>query len=176
MDEDVDKMFQNLSEEQRTSVNFLINKALRRYSEWEVYAEKFGFLSITGKMFEGLPDHLSMKDVRELGRHVADNSYREFVNFYYKKFTYDTVLKTLELLGQTYARTFVFERNYDGKNEILIFNHGSGLNTSAYFGEIIRGLMQKLGHNVEISETEDQIVVTVPNVGKDDHTAKARVS
>ncbi len=60
VDADVFEAVSSLAEKEKTSVNAVANRALRRYIEWEVFAEKFGLLSITSgtitKLFDTLTD------------------------------------------------------------------------------------------------------------------------
>ncbi len=43
LDSDVLLKIEELAEQENISISFVINKALRRHVEWEIYAEKFGF-------------------------------------------------------------------------------------------------------------------------------------
>ena len=44
---------EELANQENVSISFIINKALRRHVEWEIYAEKFGFMmAFTAKMRE----------------------------------------------------------------------------------------------------------------------------
>jgi hypothetical protein len=159
LDEDVDRMFQDLADRERTSINHLVSKALRRYAEWDVHAERFGFLTIGAKQLVKLFNNLSEQDAREMGQEAGNTTFPEFIQFYFKKFNYDTVLKTLELLGHTYGRMYTMESNFDGKTQILVLKHGRGPRTSAFLGEAVTILFRRLGLKPEVSETEDQVTV-----------------
>src|SRR6266705_6013679 len=41
---DVFPKLEALAEQEDVSISFIINKALRRHVEWQIYAEKFGFM------------------------------------------------------------------------------------------------------------------------------------
>src|SRR5437879_12525970 len=122
---------EELANQENVSISFIINKALRRHVEWEIYAEKFGFMmAFTAKMrriYESLTD----AEARELGRQSAKNEYSEFINFWFKKIDFDTTVKALEILRRDYARPFIFEHRSDGKLHTIIFKHNKGPRTSA---------------------------------------------
>lgn len=160
LDEDVDRMFQNLSDKEKTSINHLVSKALRRYAEWDVHAERFGFLTVGTKMLAKLFNRLTDEEARELGREVANNAGPEFINFYFKKYNYDTVIKTVQILGQ-YGKMYTFETSFDGKTRVLVLKHGRGPRTSAYLAQAMGGLFQRLGVKPEITETEGQVSIKV---------------
>jgi hypothetical protein len=165
LDEDVDRMFQDLADKEKTSINHLVSKALRRYAEWDVHAERFGFLTIGTKQLTKLFNNLTDKEAREMGQEAGNSTWPEFIQFYHKKFNYDTVMRTLELLGHTYARMYTLESSYDSKHQVLVLKHNRGSRTSAFLAESIKALFLRLGLKPEITETEDQVTLKVqPNL------------
>ncbi len=155
-------MFQDLADREKVSTNHLVNKALRRYGEWEVLAERYGFVTISNRILGVLFEKLSMEEARQMGREAGGPFTMEFIQFYFKKFNYDTAMKALELLGHQYARNYTFERGVENNEDMLILKHGRGPKTSAYMAEGLKGLFQQLGIKIGVMETEDQIVVRTP--------------
>ncbi len=154
---------EELANQENVSISFIINKALRRHVEWEIYAEKFGFMmAFTAKMrriYESLTD----AEARELGRQSAENEYSEFINFWFKKINFDTTVKALELLGSEYARSFRFEHSFDGSTHTIIFKHDIGPRTSAYYAEMAKVLFNRLNLKVDTVESDQQVTITVRN-------------
>src|SRR6266496_4856658 len=154
---------EELANQENVSISFIINKALRRHVEWEIYAEKFGFMmAFTSKMrriFESLTD----AEARELGSQSAENEYSEFINFWFKKIDFDTTVKALELLGSEYARSFKFEHSFDGSMHTIIFKHDRGPRTSAYYAEMAKVLFNRLNLKVDTVESDQQLSIIVRN-------------
>jgi len=154
---------EELAKQESVSISFIINKALRRHVEWEIYAEKFGFMmAFTAKMrriYESLTD----EEARELGRQSAENEHSEFINFWFKRIDFDTTLKALEILGSDYARSFKFEHSFDGNVHTVIFKHDRGPRTSAFYAEIARVLFNRLNMKVDTIESDQQLTVIVRN-------------
>ena len=154
---------EELANQENVSISFIINKALRRHVEWEIYAEKFGFMmAFTSKMrriFESLTD----AEARELGSQSAENEYSEFINFWFKKIDFDTTVKALEILGSEYARSFKFEHSFDGSMHTIIFKHDRGPRTSAYYAEMAKVLFNRLNLKVDTVESDQQVTITVRN-------------
>jgi hypothetical protein len=172
IDEDVDQMFQELADREKVSTNHLVNKALRRYGEWEVLAERYGFVTISNRMLGVLFERLTIEEARKMGREAGGPSTAEFIQFYFKKFNYDTTMRTLELLGHQYARNYTFEKSGEGNEEMIIMKHGRGAKTSAYMAEGLKSVFGQLGMKIDVMETEDQIVARIPR--KQTVTAAAR--
>jgi hypothetical protein len=161
LDEEVDQMFQQMSDRDRVSANHLINRALRRYAEWEVAAERFGFVTISGSVLGELFDSLTIEQARKLGREGGATSWMEFISFYFKKLDYDSLLKSMELLSHRYGRMFTLETKTEGRNTILIMKHNIGPKRSAYIAEAIRTIFTRFGIKPDITESEDQVTVRV---------------
>src|SRR3989442_6755630 len=72
IDRDVDRKMEGLSSEGRVSMNQMANKALRRYVEWEVNAEKFGTVTTSASTIRKFFDYLTIKQAKEMGTCWAD--------------------------------------------------------------------------------------------------------
>jgi hypothetical protein len=163
-----------MAEKERTSVNAVVNKALRKYVEWDVFAEKYGLLSVTSGTITKLFNMMTDKQARELGTDYGSNLAPELITFFFKRFDFETVLKALDLLGTKYGRLFNFDYIYDGKMYTLFIRHGRGMKHSIYYEEVAKALFGRLGLKPEISMTDSQVNVLIPSrqvhhAGHQDH-------
>jgi len=154
---------EELANQENVSISFIINKALRRHVEWEIYAEKFGFMMVFTAKMRRIYESLTDAEARELGSQSAENEYSEFINFWFKKIDFDTTVKALELLGSEYARSFKFEHSFDGSMHTIIFKHDRGPMTSAYYAEMAKVLFNRLNLKVDTVESDQQVTITVRN-------------
>ena len=162
IDADVFEAVTSLADREKTSVNGVVNRALRRYTEWEVFAEKFGLQSVPSSTISNLFNLLTEKQTRKLGENYGNILAPELITFWFKKLDFATVLKALDLLGMRYARLFDFHHVFDGKTYTLFIRHGKGLRLSIYYEEAAKALFGKLGIKPEISLTDSQVVVVIP--------------
>jgi predicted AlkP superfamily phosphohydrolase/phosphomutase len=160
---DILQKLEELAKQESVSISFIINKALRRHVEWEIYAEKFGFMMMFTAKMRRIYDSFTDEEARELGRQSASNEYSEFINFWFKKIDFDTTLKALEILGSEYARSFKFEHSFDGSTHTIIFKHDRGPRTSAYYAEMSKVLFNRLNMKVETVESDQQLTINVHN-------------
>src|SRR2546428_315713 len=70
IDETVDRQLREWAEREGVSVSFLANKALRRLVEWDMYADRFGFIAMPREALSRMIELLSEDEVRDLGRWV----------------------------------------------------------------------------------------------------------
>jgi len=68
IEKDADERLRHLAEQGDTSVNTLVNRALRKFVEWDAYGEKFGFITLPSAMLIKLMDCLTDEEARELLR------------------------------------------------------------------------------------------------------------
>ncbi len=161
VDADVFDAVSTLADKEKTSVNAVVNRALRRYVEWEIFAEKFGLQSVTGATITKLFDLVTEKQTRELGEHYGRNIAPELITFWFKKLDFATVLKALDLLGMRYGRLFHFDYVFDGEKYTLFIRHERGMKLSIYYEAAAKALFGKLGIRPETSVTDSQVTVVV---------------
>ena len=159
-----DTKLEAIAREQNVPVNFLVNKAINRFVDWEVHAEKFRFISVSPSTQAKLMGYLTEEQARELGKWWAENAIIGLIVFWFKKFDFDSLMQAIELLGSEYGRIFTHKFSIDdGGNYTIILRHERGLKTSYFYEEAAKSLFTRLGiKNMQSSTTEDQVTVSVP--------------
>jgi len=159
-----DAKLEAVAREQNVPVNALVNKAINRFIDWEVHAEKFRFMSVSPSTQAKLMDYLTEEQARELGKWWAENAIIGLIVFWFKKFDFDALMKAIELLGSEYGRIFTHKFSIDDDgNYTIVLRHERGLKTSYFYEEAAKSLFTRLGiKNMKSSTTEDQVTVNVP--------------
>jgi hypothetical protein len=157
---EIDRSLQQLARQDRVSVNYLVTSSLKRLTEWDIVAEKFGFVAVPGSLQAKMYSYFTIEQARELGEWAAKNFGRDFILFRFKKLSLDTVLEALRLLGSRYARTFSIEHTFDGKAHTIIVKHGLGAKGSVFNEEFLTNIFRGLLNlDPESERTEDQVVI-----------------
>src|SRR5436309_14623592 len=73
IDEDIDFPLEKLSHEQRVSVNYFANQALRKFVEWDVFADWFGFVTLPSDTFAPLVCSTTPEQAKHVGTWFAKN-------------------------------------------------------------------------------------------------------
>jgi hypothetical protein len=162
IDRDVDRKMEGLSSEGRVSMNQMANKALRRYVEWEVNAEKFGTVTTSASTIRKFFDYLTIEQAKEMGSWWGENQAPGIITFWFKKFDFDSVLKALEFLGAQYGRAFTSDYAFDGRSHTLIVKHDMGLKASVFYAEAVKAAFSHLGLGTDIFVTDDQVIAISP--------------
>jgi hypothetical protein len=161
LDQDTIDGLNAISEKERVNVNVLANKALRRYVEYDVLAERFGLITISKALLRTLFALMTEEQARELGRQSGREAGPGFVTFWYKKFDIENTIKAMGKVTSEYGRNFSFDSSFDGNTHVLIMRHESGKNVSAYYSESVRAVFAMLGLDCRMEENEDQVTAYV---------------
>jgi len=163
IEESVDKQLREWAEREGVTVSFLANKALRRLVEWDMYADRFGFVAMPKEALSRMVDLLPEDQVRELGRWAGENVYRAFTTFVFKHFDADAVLEVLPKLTGRYMKAFEYEEKRDGRRTVIVLAHGCGRKYSVYYEEVARALFQNpVGHEIHTEPQENALVLELP--------------
>jgi len=161
LDRDTTENLRALSEKERVNVNVLANKALRRYVEYDVLADRFGLITISKGLLKALFALTTEEQARELGRKSGHEAGPAFVTFWYKKFDLENTIKAIGKVTSEYGRNFSFDSSFDGKTHVLVMRHESGKNASAYYAESLKAIFALLGLDSRMEENEDQVTAYV---------------
>jgi hypothetical protein len=159
IDETVDRRLREWAEREGVSVSFLANKALRRLVEWDMYADRFGFIAMPREALSRMVELLSEDEVRDLGRWAGEDVYRAFTTFMFKHLDLDTVLQIIPRLTSRYTKAFEYEEKRDGAQTVIVLKHGSGRKYSLFYEEVARALFADLGIRAIRTEPQENAVV-----------------
>jgi hypothetical protein len=172
MPREVEKQLGEIASSEKITVNGLVNRVLRKFVDWDYYAEKGGFASSPPRQFLMIParwelfprllSHASHDDAARLGRWAGRNVTREVAVFWFKQFSVSTALKTLELFASRFARRYEHSHNTIGKEEVVTIRHGMGRSWSIFYEHLVRTVFEELlGRKVKITQTKNQIVAHI---------------
>jgi hypothetical protein len=162
IDRDVDTLLRQLSDEERVSVNHLVNRSLRKLVEWDSYADKFGVVSLPSALVHRMMDGLTEQQAKELGGWVGRNLVREFLSFWFKEVTLRTVMREYPRLNALYGKAFEYEEMKQDGRWLVILKHGGGRKWSTFYAEVLRTLFEEVVEEpASVEATENQILVQV---------------
>jgi hypothetical protein len=159
IDDTVDRQLREWAEREGVTVSFLVNKALRRLVEWDMYADRFGFIAMPKEALSRMIELLSEDEVRELGHWVGENVYRAFTTFVFKHLDLEAVLEVIPKLTSRYTKAFEYEEKRDGSRTVIVLRHGRGRMYSLYYEELLRALFVDLGGRGTRTEAQENAVV-----------------
>jgi hypothetical protein len=161
VDNDVEDRLVEIAEKNKATVNSLVARALRRFVEWDYYADRFGLVTVPDAILRKIFGVLTEEQARNVGKWAGDHTIPELINFWYKQITLNTILDSMEMMGNKYGRAFKFEQSTDRDNHTLILKHDKGRQTSAFYSEALKSLATRIGMSTQPTETDEQLVIKV---------------
>jgi hypothetical protein len=159
IERDVDEFLRKFGDSEGVSVNLLVNKAIRRLVEWDIYADKFGLVALPASLVERMMAHLTDEEAAELGRWVGRNVLPEFMTFWFKEVSLQSMVVGFPRLTSRYGRAFEYEEHAKEGKWTVILKHGAGGRWSIYYEELLRTSFQELLKTpVQTEKTDDQVV------------------
>jgi hypothetical protein len=151
---ELDNALETISKERGLSVNSFISILLKKYVEWDKYADRFGYVTLTRESLRRILNATDDNKLKESAQDYGSTIPKEFLMFWFKEFNIDSVLTALSLRCK-YANIAEYEIKIDGSNYIIILHHDPGIRWSEFFGytlqqEIIKIVLQVLAR-LEIS-------------------------
>jgi hypothetical protein len=159
IERDVDEFLRKFGEREGVSVNLLVNKAIRRLVEWDIYAEKFGLIALPSSLIERMMDRLTDEEAADLGRWVGKNLVPEFITFWFKEVSLQAMVIGFPRLQSRYGRAFEYEEQVNGGRWTIILKHSSGQKWSIYYEELLKTAFRDLlKTELQVERTDDQVV------------------
>jgi hypothetical protein len=165
IEQDTNGAIQKLAEEEGISVNFLANKAIKTYLEWNVVARKLGLCSVSDSLMNRLVECHDEKKCEELGRRSAREVVEPYAEYLYGGLTVDNAEAVLRKLSQ-YGGRFEFAESGDAKWKILLLRHSSGKKWSIYYSGLIETIYKEMfGKTITLTCTEDLCIARIKSDG-----------
>lgn len=159
IDRDVDEFLRKFGERESVSVNLLVNKALRRLVEWDIYAEKFGLVELPARLIERIMEKLTEEEAREIGRWVGQKLLPEFITFWFKEVNMQSMVVGYPRLQSRYGGAFEYEERVKAGKWTIVLKHGGGAKWSAYYEEFLKTAFRDLlKTEITVEKSEDQVV------------------
>ncbi|HEX4922109.1 MAG TPA: hypothetical protein VFV92_15395 [Candidatus Bathyarchaeia archaeon] len=163
LNSEVDTKLDDLSKKKGFSVNVLANKAIRKFVDWDSSAEVLGIVSTSKYTLRFLWDSLPEEKARALGRKAGGQAAVEFSNFWFKKFSWDTMIEAARLWSAEYGGVYHFQHDYSDSSEVhtLVSYHDLGRNFTSYLSEAFKETIKLLVADFEVTESEKRLVIHV---------------
>jgi hypothetical protein len=169
LDDDLDRALQDRARDANVSVNFLVNKLIRKFIDWDVPAERVGTVHVPSILIKRLYEEIDDGEAESLGVWIGHEFYQPFCKYLFGELTFETSIVAFKRMSE-YGGRFVFDSSSDKKNHILVLRHGAGQKLSAYYAGLLRGVYEELlKMEVKVECTRDLCIAQIPVSRADTH-------
>jgi len=146
MDSNLSNRLHKKSEEQKVSLNTLINNMLHKQVHWYDLTNEIGWVSIFRTPFKELMDSISKEKVIKIGQTVGKDDLQNSINYFYGKIDLGTVLDLLKQRFQTMKVQFR-QISHNGTEKIII-QHDLGKNWPHLIVSELNELLNEIGYRI----------------------------
>jgi hypothetical protein len=146
MDSNLSSQLHKKSEEQKVSLNTLINNMLDKQVHWYDLTNEIGWVSIFRATFKELMDSISKEKAIKIGQTVGKDDLQNSINYFYGKIDVTTILDLLKRRFQTMKVQFR-QISHNGIEKIII-QHDLGKNWPHLIVSELNELLNEIGYRI----------------------------
>jgi hypothetical protein len=155
---ELNNLLQKDAEAKGTNFNALLAAIIKKYAEWDRYAEKFGCVVSPRSFFRDLIEAAEEEKLRKHAGELFSGIFRAALLLWFGKVETKSYLEMLSLMSK-YSGFFSQEVETDGRNYRMTFRHDLGERWSTFIRHgACEGVKSTLGI-IPQSETSDNSVV-----------------
>ena len=146
----------DLSKVKEVSTNTLVNQALRKFIDWDVYVPRSGFVSMTKPVLKKIFEKLDDKFVVEIASKIGKSEIEDIVLFMRGKIDLESFLSWYEtmMLNSSVQTSHMI----DGNIHSIVLKHDLGRKWALYQTTILELVFRKVLHkNVELEHDQNTI-------------------
>jgi hypothetical protein len=122
---DLDELLQKDAKAKKTSVNGLIAAVMTKYSEWDRFADKFGYVSLPKNLLRDLLDATDDETLLKLAGKFGAEHPNEVIHFWFKRINLETLLGYIRIHSE-YCNLGQVEIESDDRGYTIRIHHDYG--------------------------------------------------
>jgi len=146
MDSNLSGKLHEKSDEQKVSLNTLINNMLEKQVHWHDLANEIGWVNIFRTTFKELMDSISKEKAIKIGQTVGKEDLQNSINFFYGKVDLNTILDLVKRKFQTMK--VQFRQISKNDTEKIIIQHDLGKNWPYMVVAELNELLNEVGYRI----------------------------
>lgn len=175
MDKELSESVRKIAKEEDVSVNSLINRLLKKYSEWDAVEARTLEVHVTKAFVKRVMARLTDNEVRALARSSTPTALTR-LQVREGQITLQGLLKTAELYGK-YSGLYRLEHTSQGERHVLNFRHEICYKWSVFLSTVIKNLLGEIpDYVVEFKLNSDSCVVRLERLPNSRARTEARLA
>jgi hypothetical protein len=146
IENDLLEALEEMASEQRVSVNLAVNRALRRYVEWDSAERSRGYVSVPSGLLSKLMSFLTVEKAQELGRSAATSAFIPNMRRRNPIVSVQSVVDDMKMAAK-YTGRYTFDYTEKEGRGLILLRQQLGRNWSGFYAasleEIFRVYLKK---------------------------------
>jgi len=154
IEDDLDESIHRIALKERVSVNFVINRAIRKFIDWDKSPATRGMVSVPSRLVTRLLDHHKPEEARELGKWAGLKLFIPNMKAQYPTVDLEAAIRGVSMLS-SYGGRFEFGHTASGTTHTIMIRHSLGRRWSSYYAGALEAIFgEYLRKNVKLRVTE----------------------
>ncbi len=158
MTQALDELLDGDARARKISTNALIGIILTKYAEWDRFADRFGYVSVSRELFRRLLENSERDEIANISSELGARLPNELMNFWFKRANLDSILALISLYC-TYGGAGQYELETDGSTYTVTAHHDLGEKWSLFLKGLFGRAMAELNIIPQFETTRDLIVM-----------------
>lgn len=162
--QELDDLIRKDATDRGLTVNALISSILAKYAEWDRYADRFGFVTITRDGFRSFIEAIEDDRLVEIAEELGARNPREMTLFWFKRLSLRTFLRYLSIYSR-YGRIGEYEVEAAGGSHTITLHHDLGRKYSLLLARFLKRALEtiaKVSPQLSVGENALAIRFTSP--------------
>lgn len=147
------------AEQDRTSLNTLVNRVLEEYVEWGSHASEAQLISFPRALLVDLMERLSEDDVVMTAKSIVRTEVKDIVLLMREKYDLSSFLDVVE--SWLKASGFPYRQYMENGFHTYVVQHDMSQKWSVYLGEVFKGVVEQFSKKLEYDVTPNTLVFKV---------------
>lgn len=174
VDEELDKAVAKRAADEGVSVNFIVGRALRKMTDWDMPGVKLGFVTTSSALLSLLGEGYGEDEMKAQGRRIARDFMKPATEYMFGKFSLDSSIELLRRSSIYGGRmSFDFVEGSDSRKSVLLIKHGQGRKWSSYYSGMLEETFNVLlGYPGRSTQTDSLCIMQLDS--RPSHPAPSR--
>ncbi|MEE8198507.1 MAG: hypothetical protein V3R48_02220 [Thermoplasmata archaeon] len=160
--EELDDLLRQDAKDSGATVNALISSILRKYAEWDRYAERFGYMTISRDAFRALLEAIEDEKLVEIAKDLSPSLAREVALHWFKQVTLNTFLGFLKASSR-YTQLGDYQVERSAARDTLAIHHDLGPKWSLLLSRAIARAIESIANiSAKLSIEENTFTLSFP--------------
>jgi hypothetical protein len=156
--QDVLEFIRQEAMERQVSLNTVVNQILTKHYEWDAFAEKYGFVSVSPEYYKGILDATDGKALEQRALQTAPQL-RDYIRLAEKSEDVESMLHGFRI-GAKYSGLGRLEMKREEPKYQLYLHHGFGEKHSLYVKNLLESIISSIVGTTPTSEmTANSVVI-----------------
>lgn len=161
LESDIIERLKMKAHQDETTLNTLVNRVLRKYTEWGIFLEdRLGIISLTRPVAQELFSRLEKDQIVRLAREVGKGAVIDLTLFMKGDLNSNLFMEWFLARMKNSSAVVASKHDNDG-NKSYVIKHDMGENWSLYHKTVVESIFEEMQKSILITATKSSLIIEI---------------